>query len=1049
MKSYHYFIENKQNNKSNMTTRSSSSSSSSTSPNDCEWIVAFNNKLKVRAFEQFSLLLFDKDSNNKDNNEQRQLLRKILFENHQSVLYWYDYINHVINKYPGRKLQLQRLINKAIDCVTVDSNAIDNRTNRHFVNLFLLSAQYKNDDHESIKYFEDVIWKKEIGRRFANVYISWSDIAIKIKGPSEAIAIIQKGIDSQAEPRLTLQTRLQELQVLIDPSIKANAHFDDGEVIFNKNSKIEINHKKEVIDTSNEETTETIEQPTVELKNDTTNIKQSTILSRQPLNSMVKSKAALLPKGLKSNNSLVSSLGKCQRVTVASNDSKSVEISDDSDDEANNQSLADIISFKQPFAPITSVETKVSAKAPIDNEVVFKKLDKKDSSECSDEEITSCGMTATVKLEQTEKISLNGKRKADLSKYIDEKLLNFDPSKRLNANKKINETCASIVPTLLETTPIVTTTNNNDDKENNRITRSSARNCEKKRPNPSTENSVNNLSLDVGVSDKKKRVSFARAADAGLPLNASEISLAEKQKNEIKKKESVVKTTSNENRPIDLTSRIILNGRGYTRLGVLGKGGSSCVYRVLSDDGNLYAYKYVDVRGDSESVFENYTNEIELLRRLKGSPYIIELIDAEVNKDQMYIAMILEIGDVDLAKSLSQKQKVAAMSSSTCLNPFYIRLVWQEMLEAVDHIHENRIVHGDLKPANFVFVKGHLKLIDFGIAKAFSNDTTNIYRESQIGTVNYMAPEAIAPYTDDNDDSSLRMKLGRASDIWSLGCILYQMIYGRPPFASLNTIQKLHAIPNPKNEIKYPPYDDLDAIETMKACLERDPKRRAQIRGKHGLLEYPFLKLNQASSSSSISSHSNNVETKISELTVEGTTEFMEIETPLVAIDDVRKAVQFIMDTANVTLPKGIDKDKLNDIVWRILTHRDEKAEYKLSTQSNVSIFNDDNIQVQNRKLDNDVLQSQKNGLQTMDDIIEKRQPLKVLPNNLMDQIKTSSKALESSEKSTRAKKWMKAKEASPEKQDMRLILERRIADMRQFMEVEQDETSTTYFNGL
>lgn len=49
----------------------------------------------------------------------------------------------------------------------------------------------------------------------------------------------------------------------------------------------------------------------------------------------------------------------------------------------------------------------------------------------------------------------------------------------------------------------------------------------------------------------------------------------------------------------------------------------------------------------------------------------------------------------------------------------------------------NIIFSGDLKPANFVFVKGHLKLIDFGIAKAFSNDTTNIYRQSQIGTVSY------------------------------------------------------------------------------------------------------------------------------------------------------------------------------------------------------------------------------------------------------------------------------------------------------------------------
>lgn len=54
------------------------------------------------------------------------------------------------------------------------------------------------------------------------------------------------------------------------------------------------------------------------------------------------------------------------------------------------------------------------------------------------------------------------------------------------------------------------------------------------------------------------------------------------------------------------------------------------------------------------------------------------------------------------------------------------------MLEAVHTIHEERIVHGDLKPANFVCVQGRLKLIDFGIAKAIQNDTTNIVRENQV-----------------------------------------------------------------------------------------------------------------------------------------------------------------------------------------------------------------------------------------------------------------------------------------------------------------------------
>ena len=64
-------------------------------------------------------------------------------------------------------------------------------------------------------------------------------------------------------------------------------------------------------------------------------------------------------------------------------------------------------------------------------------------------------------------------------------------------------------------------------------------------------------------------------------------------------------------------------------------------------------------------------------------------------------------------------------------------------VQAVHNIHEARIVHSDLKPANFLMVEGTLKLIDFGIAKAIQSDTTSIARESQVGTLNYMSPEAI------------------------------------------------------------------------------------------------------------------------------------------------------------------------------------------------------------------------------------------------------------------------------------------------------------------
>ena len=267
-------------------------------------------------------------------------------------------------------------------------------------------------------------------------------------------------------------------------------------------------------------------------------------------------------------------------------------------------------------------------------------------------------------------------------------------------------------------------------------------------------------SMDGHGSKRRKRVSFAGGnksmvesiADNNIPAVVSADGLISRP-NVLSSTAIPTSTSSSSSLPITIT----LNGKSYLQLNVLGKGGSSCVYRVLSlnggaDASQLYAYKKVDVRGsgdDSDAVFDSYVNEINLLKKLKGSsPYIIDLVEAEVNRDEMYIAMVMEAGEIDLAKILSQKQRqaIVAITSSNkpsqhaaltttttatgnhplttstntemeLLNPFFARMIWQEMLEAVDHIHTHRIVHGDLKPANFVFVKGHLKLIDFGIAK--------------------------------------------------------------------------------------------------------------------------------------------------------------------------------------------------------------------------------------------------------------------------------------------------------------------------------------------
>lgn len=78
------------------------------------------------------------------------------------------------------------------------------------------------------------------------------------------------------------------------------------------------------------------------------------------------------------------------------------------------------------------------------------------------------------------------------------------------------------------------------------------------------------------------------------------------------------------------------------------------------------------------------------------------------------------------------------------------------------------------------------------------------------------------------------LQVGRASDIWSLGCILYQMVYGRTPFFTLPFIQKMHAITNPNYAIEFPPLANGELVHAIQRCLDRNPKTRATMQVRHG-----------------------------------------------------------------------------------------------------------------------------------------------------------------------------------------------------------------------
>ena len=284
---------------------------------------------------------------------------------------------------------------------------------------------------------------------------------------------------------------------------------------------------------------------------------------------------------------------------------------------------------------------------------------------------------------------------------------------------------------------------------------------------------------------------------------------------------------------------ISVNGKLFTRMDCIGRGGSSKVYRVMAENYKIFALKRVTLEDQDPLAIQGYKGEIDLLRKLSDVDRVVQLFDWELNEEKKTLSVLMEIGESDLQAILKQRledtsQQIARLDLS------FTRYFWKEMLECVLSIHAYDIVHSDLKPANFLLVKGRLKLIDFGIANAIQENTVNVHREVNVGTPNYMSPEALIDSNAANGNTNGHdgivgklMKLGKPSDVWSLGCILYQMTYGKPPFAHIaNQMQRCMAIPNPRHEIAFPAKGvggvlvPSGLIKTLRGCLNRDIKQR-------------------------------------------------------------------------------------------------------------------------------------------------------------------------------------------------------------------------------
>lgn len=215
----------------------------------------------------------------------------------------------------------------------------------------------------------------------------------------------------------------------------------------------------------------------------------------------------------------------------------------------------------------------------------------------------------------------------------------------------------------------------------------------------------------------------------------------------------------------------------FKQLEKLGNGTYATVYKGLNKSTGVYV-ALKEVKLDSEEGTPSTAiREISLMKELKHDN-IVRLYDVIHTENKL--TLVFEYMDNDLKKYMDSR---SIGNTPRGLEMNLVKYFQWQLLEGLAFCHENKILHRDLKPQNLLITKrGQLKLGDFGLARAFGIPVNTF--SSEVVTLWYRAPDVLMG----------SRTYSTSIDIWSCGCILAEMITGKPLFPGTNDEEQLKLI---------------------------------------------------------------------------------------------------------------------------------------------------------------------------------------------------------------------------------------------------------------